>query len=121
MNAKIHLKNMAFFGYHGHLAEENSLGQRFQIDAILHLDITEAAATDDINYTVNYTKIYDITRALVETTRCKLIETLAARIIDNILQHCPRVTRVDLTIRKPSAPIAGVLEYVALEAGKTRS
>ena len=43
MTGKIHLKNMAFYGYHGALAEENTLGQRFLVDLTLTLDIAEAA------------------------------------------------------------------------------
>ncbi|HSY53686.1 MAG TPA: dihydroneopterin aldolase, partial [Opitutaceae bacterium] len=46
MNGQIHLKNMVFYGYHGHLAEENSLGQRFMIDLVMALDIADAARTD---------------------------------------------------------------------------
>ena len=50
----------------------------------------------------------------------KLLETLCDRLLTAILQECPRVSRVDLTIKKPSAPIPGVLEYVAVEASRDR-
>lgn len=121
MNGRIHLKNMTFFGYHGHRAEENALGQRFMIDVVLSLDIAEAASTDALQNTVDYTKVFTICRDVVENDRVKLLETLANDIMDRILASCPRVNQVEITIKKPSVPISGALDYVALETGKTRA
>ena len=121
MNGKIHLKNMVFYGYHGHLAEENSLGQRFMIDLVMTLDIAEATRTDNLSSTVDYVKVYGICRQIVEHDRIKLLETLANHLIDRILEACPRVTKVEITIKKPSVPMDGVLDYVAVETSKERS
>ena len=40
----IKLTGMEFFGYHGALAEENKLGQRFLVDLELYLDLHQAGA-----------------------------------------------------------------------------
>ncbi|HXC01986.1 MAG TPA: dihydroneopterin aldolase [Opitutaceae bacterium] len=120
MNGKIHLKNMVFYGYHGHLAEENSLGQRFMIDLVMTLDIAEATRTDNLQSTVDYVKVYGICRQILEHDRVKLLETLANHLIDRILEACPRVTKVEITIKKPSVPMDGVLDYVAVETSKER-
>jgi dihydroneopterin aldolase len=121
MQGRIHLKNMAFYGYHGHHPEENALGQRFQVDLILTSDATEAAATDSLGATVDYVRVYDLCRKVVEQERVKLLETLAGRIIDAILGACPRVERVEILIKKPAAPIPGTLDYVAFEATSDRA
>ncbi len=121
MNARIHLKNMTFYGYHGHLAEENALGQRFLIDLVLAVDIAEAARTDDLKATVDYVKVFEICREVVERDRVKLIETLANDIMTRILDRCPRVNQVEITIKKPSVPMPGVLDYVAVETSKARA
>lgn len=121
MNGRIHLKNMTFFGYHGHRAEENALGQRFMIDVVLSLDIAEAARTDTLQSTVDYTKVFAICRDVVENDRVKLLETLANDIVDRILASCPRVNEVEIIIKKPSVPISGALDYVAIEIRKTRA
>ena len=39
---------MRFFGYHGVFPEENKLGQQYIVDLELLLDLSEAAATDDL-------------------------------------------------------------------------
>jgi dihydroneopterin aldolase len=121
MQGRIHLKNMAFYGYHGHHPEETSLGQRFQVDLVLTSDVAEAAATDNLGAAVDYVRVYDICRRVVEHERVKLLETLGGRIIDAILRECPRVERVEIMIKKPAAPIPGTLDYVAFEASCDRA
>jgi len=120
MTGKIHLQNMVFYGYHGNLAEENVLGQRFLIDVVLTLDITEAAQSDRLDATVDYQRVYNICRQIVEKERMRLLEALANRLIDAVLEACPRVSRMDVVVKKPSAPLGGALDYVALETGKDR-
>jgi dihydroneopterin aldolase len=120
MDGRIQLKNMAFYGYHGHHPEETALGQRFFVDLALSADATEAAATDNLSAAVDYVRIYDLCRQVVERERVKLLETLAARIMDAILRECPRVRRVEVVIRKPAAPIPGPLDYVSFEASADR-
>lgn len=120
MTGKIHLQNMVFYGYHGNLAEENVLGQRFLIDVVLTLDVTEAAQSDRLDATVDYQRVYNICRQIVEKERMRLLEALANRLIDAVLEACPRVSRMDVVVKKPSAPLGGALDYVALETGKDR-
>lgn len=120
MQGRIVLKNMAFYGYHGHHPEENALGQRFLVDLALTADVAEAAATDDLASAVDYTKVYGLCRQVVERERVKLLETLGSRIMDAVLRECPRVARIEITIRKPAAPIPGTLDYVAFESARDR-
>jgi dihydroneopterin aldolase len=50
----------------------------------------------------------------------KLLETLAGHLMSRILADCPRVTKVEITIKKPSVPLKGILDYVAVETSTTR-
>jgi len=121
MTGRITLSNMVFYGYHGDLPEENTLGQRFVIDLVLTLDIAQAAETDHLRHTVDYTRVYGICRETVEKERFKLIEALAGHVINRILEACPIVDAVTITIKKPSVPIAGILDHVAVETSQTRA
>ena len=96
------------------------LGQRFLIDVVLTLDVTEAAQSDRLDATVDYQRVYNICRQIVEKERMRLLEALANRLIDAVLEACPRVSRMDVVVKKPSAPLGGALDYVALETGKDR-
>ncbi len=120
MNGRIHLKNMVFYGYHGDLAEETKLGQRFVIDLALTLDIAEVSRTDDLKSTVDYVAVYALCRQITEEEKVKLLETLAGRIIDAILRDFPLVSKVEITVKKPSVSIPGALDYVAIETSKER-
>lgn len=121
MIGRIHLKNMAFYGYHGHHPEENSLGQRFLVDLVLTADATEAARTDSLGAAVDYVRVHQICRRVVEHEKVKLLETLASRILDAVLHECPRVVRIEIMIKKPAAPIPGTLDYVAFECSRDRA
>lgn len=120
MTGKIHLKNMAFYGYHGALAEENTLGQRFLVDLTLTVDIAEAVRTDKLDATVDYVGVYTLCRKIVEQDRWKLIETLASDILTQVLATCPRVSEAAIIVRKPSVALGGPLDYVAIETSKKR-
>jgi dihydroneopterin aldolase len=121
MNAdKVLLGGLEFYGYHGVIPEENTLGQRFLVDIEMRADLDDAGRTDDLTRTVNYVAVYHDIRAIVEGPPCKLIETVATRIADRILDGYG-VTQVRVRIRKPDVPIPARLEYVGIEIERTRT
>ena len=114
MLATIHLKQLRFHGRHGVLPEEAILGQPWILDLDLVVDITQAAASDDLAQTVNYAEVYTLCRDIVTGERFALIEALALRILSAVLAAHPRVLSTTLTIHKPHVPIPGDHAGVAL-------
>ena len=45
---KIYVNKMEFYGYHGVLPEENTLGQRFIVDLVVEADLKQAGLTDEL-------------------------------------------------------------------------
>lgn len=121
MLATIHLKKLRFHGRHGVLPEEAALGQPWIIDLDLRVDITDAAAGDDLAKTVNYAEVYSLCRDIVEGERHALIERLAQRLLTAVLAAQPRVRSATITVHKPHVPIPGTHEGVALTATLDRS
>lgn len=114
----IHVRNMQFYGRHGVNPEEQALGQRFEVDVTLQLDTRPAALADDLHRTINYAQVYKVVKRVVEEECFNLIETLAETIATHIgRQFTPQCVRV--CVRKPHAPIKGVLDYVAVEIERT--
>lgn len=111
---KIRIDHMTFYGTHGVLPEENRLGQRYYVDLELHLDVSQAAATDDLQHSVNYAEVYEVVKQLVEETEVKLIETLATNIAEAILASFA-VMEVWVKVTKPDPPIKGFQGAVAVE------
>lgn len=117
---KIILNNMAFFGYHGAMEEEKSLGQHFYLDATLFLDLKKAGKTDDLQYTMHYGIVYDKIKNIVENERYDLIEALAHNICIQLLNEYSELEKITLMVRKPSAPVRGIFDYMAVEITRTR-
>lgn len=117
---KIVMKNMVFFGYHGAMEEEAVIGQRFYVDAELCLDLKNAGQSDDVNQTLHYGLVFEKIKAIVEKERYNLIEALAHRICINLLQEYPLLDEIKAAIRKPSAPVNGIFDYMAVEVTRTR-
>lgn len=117
----ITLKNCAFFAHHGVFAEEAVLGQRFYVDVEFDVDAEDAAATDTLEGTVHYGIAFEVIEEIVTGTRKQLIEALALAVARGLLDRFAEILRVRVTLRKPSAPIAGVLDYVQVSVEQSRS
>ena len=116
---KIILKDMEFFGYHGVLPEERSLGQRFIIDLELELDLKPAGASDDVSRTVDYAAVFELAKNSVTGRSYFLIEALAEDIANRVLAQFP-VEAVVVRVKKPQASIAGHFACMAVEIRRNR-
>ena len=117
---RIILTDLAFYGYHGVMLEENKLGQRFRIDLECGIDLARAGETDIVEATVSYADIYDLVKAATEDTRYKLIEALAQHIVDRLFETFAPFEWIRIRIRKPEAPIPAVAGEFAIELFRKR-
>lgn len=116
---EIVLTGVRAFGYHGVFASERREGQEFVVDATLFVSTAAAAASDDVVDTVHYGEVAERIVELVADESVNLIETLAARIADDLLQH-PPVRAVSVTVHKPEAPITVPFTDVAVTVRRVR-
>lgn len=112
MTYTISMKNCAFFAHHGLLDEEETLGQRFFIDAVFEVDAPAALEEDSIEDTVDYGRAFTEIARIVTGKRRYLIEALACDIAKAMCARFPCIRQAKITVRKPSAPVPGVLDYV---------
>jgi dihydroneopterin aldolase len=117
---KIFLNHMQFYGYHGVYPEEQKLGQRFFVDVVLELDLRKAGQSDELRDTIDYSLVYERVKSIIEGKPKKLLETLAEKIADNLLQEFLLVQRVTVKIIKPDPPIPGHYQSVAVEITRGR-
>jgi dihydroneopterin aldolase len=116
---RVELVGLRATGRHGVLAHETALGQTFVVDVTLHLDTSEAAATDDLAATVDYGTVAQDVVAVVTGEPVQLIETLAQRIADVALGPA-RVQAVDVRVHKPEAPISVPFDDVIVTIRRER-
>ena len=114
MSDKIVLRDMVFYGYHGVFEAEREIGQRFEVDVELHLDLRSIGRADDIELTINYVDVYTVVKEIVEEQEYHLVERLAEAIADQILTAYD-VEAVVVRVRKPHAPIGGISAGVEVE------
>ncbi|MFC1535994.1 dihydroneopterin aldolase [Candidatus Neomarinimicrobiota bacterium] len=114
----IRLKNMVFYGYHGVSESEKSLGGKFEVDIDLYQDLKKAGQSDNLKDTLNYEKIYKTVQNCTKRNKYYLIETLAERIAGSILKKY-KTDKVLVKVRKPHAPVKGVLDTVEVEIVRT--
>lgn len=117
----IRIRGMEFYAYHGVLPEETVIGQRFVVDITLCLSLRRAGETDDLEETVNYASVYDKVKDVMQGEPVKLIETLAERTATVLLGDFESLSRVDVTVVKPNAPIAGVFSDVSVTVVRERT
>jgi dihydroneopterin aldolase len=116
---KIILHNMVFRGRHGVHPTERELGQRFEVDVELGLDLSRAMASDLLQDTADYRRALMIVREEVEDHHYQLIEALAGAIVRRLLAELG-VTSVLVRIRKPQVPLDGILSFAAVEIHRQR-
>jgi dihydroneopterin aldolase len=109
---QIRLKNCAFFARHGVHDEEEALGQRFYVDAVLSVDPGRALDEDSIEGTVDYGVAFGVIEKIITGERRFLIESLALEVGKALAARFPQIRRAEITVRKPNAPVAGVLDHV---------
>src|SRR5438445_223544 len=120
MADRIILKGIQFYGYHGVPDAEQETGHRYEVDLVLEVDVSEAAARDDVTRTVDYGAVARQVIELGTGRRFRLIETLAVRLVEQILASQPRVEAVTARVKKLLPPIPGVVEFAAVEITRWR-
>lgn len=105
------LKNCSFFARHGLLEQEEVLGQRFFVDAEMEVEAGDALEKDCIDNTVDYGVAFSVIEQAVVGQRRYLIEALANDIALALRNRYPQIVRVKISVRKPSAPVPGILDY----------
>ena len=117
---QIIIKNLKIFAYHGVHDFEKKDGQDFFVDAILDLPEMPGFKTDEISQVISYSAVVMAIKKVMAERSYNLIEKVAMEIISEIFSSFSEVKAVDITVKKPHAPIKEEFEYVAVRFKKTR-
>lgn len=117
---RIIIKGLEVFAYHGVNPEEKRDGQRFVLDITLLADLSAAEYSDNLQDTVNYAAVRKTVTRLMCDNCFDLIERAAACVADGILAAYEKVQGVELTLKKPDAPMSAKFDYVAVTVSRRR-
>lgn len=119
MDDAISIKGIRGYGHTGYFAEEQTLGQWFEVDLRIALDLSRTGADDELSHTLDYSQVVLRVKKLVEEARFRTLERLATAISAAVLDF-DEVERVDVRLTKVAAPIPGFDGRIAVELSRSR-
>ncbi len=100
----IEIRGLRAYGYVGVFPEEQHLGQWFEVDLGLCLDLRLASISDELSDSLDYGQVAVEVQRLVRTARCRTLERLAGLIAEYLLTS-PAVTSLQVRLTKLHPPI----------------
>lgn len=117
---KIKITDLEIFANHGVFPEENTLGQKFVVSADLYTDTRKAGRTDDLSASIHYGEVCAFIEVWMKKHTCKLLESAAENLAEELLMKYPGMKAIRLEIKKPWAPIRIPLRTVSVEIIRKR-
>ena len=115
----IEVKNIRLYAYHGCLDEEGKIGSEYRVDLSIRADLSKSAKTDALSDTVDYVHLNKIVKEEM-AIRTKLLEKVAYRILDRILEEISLVNKATVEVSKLNPPIGGNVARVTIKMSKER-
>lgn len=112
---KIEIIGLEIFANHGVYPEENVLGQKFVVSAVLYTDTRPAGRTDNLSQSINYGEVSQKITDFVRANTYQLLEAVVENLAEYLLLEFPLLEKVALRIEKPWAPVGLPLKTVAVE------
>ncbi len=121
MKGVIDIVGLVLFAKHGVGEEEARLGQKFVLDIQLEADLTEAVKHDRLVDTVDYGEVVAVTEVDLSAANAFISSKQRRRMSrPAFLRTSLTVKYVRVTVKKPSAPISAVFDYVATTVERKR-
>jgi 7,8-dihydroneopterin aldolase/epimerase/oxygenase len=114
MSDKVFVTGLALHAYHGVMQHEAKVGQTFKLDMVLDIDLSEAARSDLLKHTVSYDTVVKTASEAFCARRYRLVEAAAGAVANAVLERCPQVQSIRVTVHKPHAPIAATFDDVGV-------
>lgn len=111
---EIKISNLEVFCHHGVYREENVLGQKFLVDAVLYLSVRKAGLSDALSDSVSYGDVCRLIAAEMKKQNDQLLEKVAERLAEQILLTFPLVHGVKIAVKKPWAPVMMHVDHTAV-------
>ena len=116
----VFIKNMRFHAHHGVMEQERRVGGDFLVTVEVKANIQKAFRTDNVGDTINYATMYKIVKKEMSIPS-DLLEHVAARIAETILQEFDIASEVKVEITKTNPPMGAQCEGAGIRALFTRN
>ncbi|MDO4462086.1 MAG: dihydroneopterin aldolase [Bacteroidia bacterium] len=115
MIATIELDKIELWAYHGCYEQEQVVGNRYEIDIKLMVDIDKAVETDNVQDALNYVEVYEIVKEEMAKTQ-HLVESVATNIGKSIRNRFSEelLKGINIRVAKMAPPVGGKMRDVAI-------
>jgi dihydroneopterin aldolase/2-amino-4-hydroxy-6-hydroxymethyldihydropteridine diphosphokinase len=115
----IHIRGLELLLFCGVLPEEQQRRQPFLFDVALHLDLSQAGASDDLHHTADYGALIDTLQTTLSQERFQLLERLATRTTELVFDTT-EVSEVTVEVQKLRPPVPAHAESTGVELHRVR-
>ena len=106
METFLKIENIQLWARVGVLQKERELGQLFSLDIFLWTEFEKCTENDDINKTVDYSKLVKILKDQSNKIYCFTIEKYSNAIVEKI-DHEFKLSKIKIILTKCNPPITG--------------
>jgi 7,8-dihydroneopterin aldolase/epimerase/oxygenase len=118
---RIEILDLRAVGTHGVLPEERQRAQPLSLDIVAWVDMLPAQHSDDLGDTVDYGALAHLAADVVQQQSYALLEALAGRLAEALLISDPRLSAVEVTVRKLRPPLALDIASTGVRVLRSRS
>lgn len=115
----IQVTGIKCYGYTGFLPEEQVLGQWFEVDLTMWLDLSTSGDSDELSSTVDYRQAIALVKDEIKHNKYALVEKLTNEIAKKLLNLMP-IQQVRVKLSKLAAPIPDFDGKITIDMTKSR-
>lgn len=117
---EISVNRIKVYAYHGCHPQERIVGGDFYVSVSAQVEVEASAWKEDkLEGTVDYSRFVSITKREMAVPS-NLLEHVASRIASAVLEECPSVLKVCVTIEKENPPLGVLCDGVSVKFEQTR-
>ena len=94
---EIRIEDLEVFANHGVFPEENVLGQKFLVSAVLYTDTRRAGLTDDLSASIHYGEVSAFIDRYLREHTFQLLERAAEALAEELLLHTAGLEKIRLS------------------------
>ena len=117
MRAIIELEKMEFRAPHGCYDLEKVVGNRYNVDLRMEVEIGDAPVSDELLKSVTYLAVYEQVAEEIKVPS-NILENVAWRILERIHGAFPQIVSSTVKVSKLAPPLGGKVERVSVTLSK---
>ena len=117
MRAVIELERMEFRAPHGCYDLEKVVGNRYNVDLTMVVEIGDAPESDELLKSVNYLSVYEQVAEEMQKPS-NILENVAWRILEAVNGAFPQIVTSTVKVSKLAPPLGGKVERVSVTMSK---